>query len=129
MPLNRIEKCPCPTCDAPTDKIIANDTDKVRCYMYNDPLPALEHRSPDQKGWHDLRDELGEEEASKEVVRQLKQFIEHIESDGWPKVFSAHLNTTGEDIFCHTDSVGNVKEGEKSFITSIRVCITYPWPG
>lgn len=66
-----------------------------------------------------LVEEKGREEAKKEVVRQLKMFIELIEKDGWPDIYDAVILPPGsKDLPNNIISMGE-----------LSVTLSYPWPG
>lgn len=74
--------------------------------------------TPAQREWRKLVDEVGEEVAEQEAVRQLRRLADLIEQKGWPHVFSAKLMPTGSAGF----------ENDR-FIERIEISVTYPWPG
>jgi hypothetical protein len=83
-------------------------------------LWRLNRRTSNQDTWLLLERQLGEEAANKEVVRQLRLFADLAEKGfpGFPGVFSAKLLPVGcENPFADT------------FLNSIAVTLSYPWPG
>lgn len=72
---------------------------------------------PSQKQWFDLTYKLGEKEARKVVIEELKEAIKCIEKGGFPDIFGV--------ILPDRDNKGNTKD----FIYTVSVTLSHPWPG
>ena len=65
--------------------------------------------------WKDYCKRVGEENAKKELVRQLRMAAEIIENYDYPDVFSACMLPPGsEDV---------------ELVGTVGVTLSYPWPG
>jgi hypothetical protein len=63
-----------------------------------------------QKSYQDLVKELGsDKEAEKHIAKRLRELADIVESKDYPKVFG----------WCE----------ENEFMLSIRLTLSYPWPG
>jgi hypothetical protein len=74
-------------------------------------------RHLDQQNWFDLKDKLGNKEARKHLVNELRKAADQVEKGGYPDVFGCQLKPEPDP-----------KWGEP-FIWTISVTLSYPWPG
>lgn len=80
---------------------------------YDNPIEVL---VMSQDAWNQYCKKVGEDQANKELARQLRMAADFVEAGGWPKVFAAKLFPDGSDDL-------------PEFIGSISVTLSYPWPG
>lgn len=140
-----IEVAECPGCGAPAKRYWREE---VHYHGHAEPTPAhydhyyedptIEYRgkydenpymSIEQHEYRKLEDEVGEDEATAEVIRQLKDMIELLEKPGYPRIMSANINPPGEDIFTIPSPNRFHGKFDKSPMARISVTISYPWGG
>ncbi len=94
--------------------------DHIRSAIHKSIRDYFEDNKPEpteQEKWFALRNKLGEDEAKKELARQLRLAADIVETPGFPDVFGCDIIKQGKKI-C-----------EDNFIEHVGVTLSFPWPG